>query len=66
MFIKLTFRLRTGDGQGPDAYLSRQPYFQKMEHFLVHETAVHWIDTFRFLLGDINAVYADPEKDETR
>ncbi|WP_417436070.1 Gfo/Idh/MocA family protein [Hoeflea sp.] len=59
---QLTFRLRTGDGQGPDAYLSRQPYFQKMERFLVHETAVHWIDTFRFLLGDINAVYADLRK----
>lgn len=59
---QLTFRLRTGDGQGPDAYLSRQPYFQKMERFLVHETAVHWIDTFRFLLGDIQAVYADLRK----
>ncbi|WP_417418824.1 Gfo/Idh/MocA family protein [Hoeflea sp.] len=59
---QLTFRLRTGDGQGPDAYLSRQPYFQKMERFLVHETAVHWIDTFRFLLGDIHAVYADLRK----
>ncbi len=26
---------------------------------LVHETGVHWIDTFRFLLGPITAVYAD-------
>ena len=59
---QLTFRLRTGDGQGPGAYLSRQPYFQTMERFLVHETAVHWIDTFRFLLGDIRAVYADLRK----
>ena len=59
---QMTFRLRTGDGQGPDAYLSRQPYFQKMERFLVHETAVHWIDTFRFLLGNIKAVYADLRK----
>lgn len=59
---QLTFRLRTGDGQGPDAYLSRQPYFQKMDRFLVHETAVHWIDTFRFLLGEIRAVYADLRK----
>ncbi len=56
---QVTFRLRPGDGQGPDAYLDRQPYFQKMERFLVHETAVHWIDTFRFLLGDPLAVYAD-------
>lgn len=59
---QMTFRLRTGDGQGSDAYLSRQPYFQTMERFLVHETAVHWIDTFRFLLGDIKAVYADLRK----
>ncbi|WP_425041053.1 Gfo/Idh/MocA family protein [Primorskyibacter sp. S187A] len=57
--MQCTFRLRPGDGQGPDAYLARQPYFQKMERFLVHETAVHWIDTFRFLLGEPLAVYAD-------
>ncbi|MEM9280075.1 MAG: Gfo/Idh/MocA family oxidoreductase, partial [Pseudomonadota bacterium] len=56
---QLTFRLRTGDGQGPEAYLDRQPYFQKMEKFLIRETGVHWIDTFRFLLGNPTAVYAD-------
>ncbi|UYV36764.1 Gfo/Idh/MocA family oxidoreductase [Rhodobacteraceae bacterium D3-12] len=56
---QVTFRLRPGDGQGPDAYLSRQPYFQKMERFLVHETAVHWVDTFRYLLGNPLSVYAD-------
>lgn len=56
---QVTFRLRPGDGQGPDAYLDRQPYFQDMPQFLVHETGVHWIDTFRFLLGDPVAVYAD-------
>ncbi|MEM9320152.1 MAG: Gfo/Idh/MocA family oxidoreductase [Pseudomonadota bacterium] len=56
----LTFRLRTGDGQGPQAYLDRQPYFQTMPRFLVHETCVHWIDVFRFLLeADPTAVYAD-------
>jgi predicted dehydrogenase len=54
-----TFRLRPGDGQGSRAYLDRQPYFQQMERFLVHETAVHWIDTFRFLLGNPTGVYAD-------
>jgi predicted dehydrogenase len=30
-----------------------------MPRFLVEETAVHWIDTFRFLLGDPVSVYAD-------
>ncbi len=54
-----TFRLRPGDGQGEQAYLDRQPYFQAMERFLVHETAIHWIDTFRYLRGDIEAVFAD-------
>lgn len=59
---QVTFRLRPGDGQGPRAYLDRQPYFQQMERFLVHETAVHFIDTFRYLLGDPKSVYADLRK----
>lgn len=57
--LQVTFRLRPGDGQGPDAYLDRQPYFQLMERFLVRETGVHWVDTFRFLLGNPRSVYAD-------
>lgn len=56
---QVTFRLRPGDGQGADAYLSRQPYFQKMPKLLIHETGVHWIDTFRYLFGDPKAVLAD-------
>ncbi|MEL6425747.1 MAG: Gfo/Idh/MocA family oxidoreductase [Pseudomonadota bacterium] len=56
---QVTFRLRTGDGQGPEAYLDRQPYFQTMPRLLIHETGVHWIDTFRYLLGDPDSVYAD-------
>jgi len=56
---QITFRLRPGDGQGGNAYLERQPYFQRMERFLVHETAVHWIDTFRFLMGEPDSVIAD-------
>jgi predicted dehydrogenase len=54
----VAFRLRPGDGQGPRAYLDRQPYFQQMRRFLVAETAIHWIDTFRFLMGEVAAVYA--------
>ncbi|MGE0847145.1 MAG: Gfo/Idh/MocA family protein [Flavobacteriaceae bacterium] len=53
-----TFRLRPGDGQGPDAYLDRQPYFRAMERFLVHETAIHFVDVFRFLLGEVADVQA--------
>ncbi|MGF1525706.1 MAG: Gfo/Idh/MocA family protein [Candidatus Competibacterales bacterium] len=56
--LNLGFRLRPGDGQGPRAYLDRQPYFQTMERFLVHETAIHFIDTFRFLAGEVTGVFA--------
>ncbi len=54
----ISFRLRPGDGQGPDAYLARQAYFQGMPRFLVFETAIHLIDTFRFLVGEVSAVTA--------
>ncbi len=54
----ISFRLRPGDGQGPGAYLDRQPYFQTMEQLLVRETAVHFIDTFRYLMGEVVAVTA--------
>lgn len=53
-----SFRLRPGDGRGERAYLDRQPYFQTMERFLIHETAIHFIDTFRFLFGDVVGVDA--------
>lgn len=57
--LQLTFRLRTGDGQGEDAYLDRQPFFREMEQLLIHETGVHWVDTFRYLLGEPKSVFAD-------
>jgi len=53
-----TFRLRPGDGRGPRAYLDRQPYFQTMPRFLIHETAIHLIDVFRYLFGAPEAVTA--------
>jgi predicted dehydrogenase len=56
---QISFALRPGDGQGPEAYLDRQPYFQDMERFLVHETAVHLIDVFRYLFGEVSSVFAD-------
>ncbi len=54
----ISFRLRTGDGQGPMAYMDRQPYFQRMPRLLVRETGVHYVDTFRYLMGDVVAVTA--------
>ncbi|MFT5885186.1 MAG: putative dehydrogenase [Arcticibacterium sp.] len=52
------FRMRMGDGWGEEAYLNRQPYFREMPQLLVYETGVHFIDTFRYLFGDVEHVYA--------
>lgn len=54
----VAFRLRPGDGQGARAYLDRQPYFQTMARLLIVETAIHWIDTYRFLMGEVRAITA--------
>ena len=53
------FTVRPGDGRGPDAYLSRQPSFQRMPRFLIQETVVHQMDTLQYLLGPVTSVYAD-------
>jgi D-apiose dehydrogenase len=53
------FRMRTGDGWGEDAYMARQPFFRDYPRLLVYETGVHFIDTFRFLFGEITEVYAN-------
>lgn len=52
------FRMRMGDGWGEDAYLARQPFFREYPRLLVYETGVHFIDTFRYLLGEIDTLYA--------
>ncbi len=51
-------KLRTGDGWGPDAYLDRQPYFRTMPRLFMYETGIHYIDTLRYLHGEIVEVYA--------
>ena len=33
-----------------------------MPRFLIHETAIHWIDTFRFLMGEVTGVFARLER----
>jgi predicted dehydrogenase len=52
------FQCRTGDGWQTDAYLDRQPYFREMPRLLIFETGVHFVDTFRYLGGEIDGVYA--------
>ncbi len=54
----LNLRCRMGDGWGEDAYLDRQPYFRAMPKLFVYETGVHFIDVFRYLVGEIDNVYA--------
>jgi len=58
----LTFRSRPGDGRGDDAYLSRQPYFREMSRLLICETGIHFIDTFRFLAGEVARVFCHLRK----
>ena len=56
------FALRPGDGRGEDAYAARQPAFRTMPRLLIHETAVHHVDLFRWLFGPITGVYTQIER----
>ena len=49
---------RMGDGWGDDAYLARQPFFREYERLFIFETGVHFLDTFRFLFGEVVSVFA--------
>jgi predicted dehydrogenase len=50
------FVMRNSDGRGAEPYTA-QPYFREMERLLVYEMVVHFIDTFRFLLGEFSKVF---------
>ena len=54
----LAFQCRLGDGWGDDAYLDRQPFFRDYPRLFIFETGVHFLDTFRFLLGEAHSIYA--------
>lgn len=56
--FSINFCMRLGDGWQEDAYLARQPYFRDYPRLLMFETGVHFVDSFRFLLGEITSVYA--------
>ena len=58
-FTHIYFRTRTGDGWGENAYLDRQPFFRDYPRLLIYETGVHFIDTFRYLAGEIVEVFAN-------
>ena len=50
---------RMGDGWGEDAYLARQPFFRDYPRLFIFETGVHFLDTFRFLFGEVETIYAE-------
>lgn len=56
--FQIHHRMRMGDGWPDDAYLARQPYFRTMPRLLIHETGIHFVDVFRYLLGDVNSIYS--------
>ena len=56
------FRSRMGDGWGEKAYIPRQPYFREYPRLLVYENGIHFIDTFRFLFGEVSQVFARLKK----
>lgn len=60
--FNVSFRMRMGDGWGERAYLDRQPYFRDYPRLLIYETGVHFIDTYRYLFGEIKSVYASLRK----
>jgi predicted dehydrogenase len=53
--FQLSFFWRTGDGRGRAPYPT-QPYFKDMPRLLIYESLVHILDTYRFLLGEIDVV----------
>jgi len=58
----MIFRNRMGDGWGRDAYLNRQPYFRDYPRLLIYENGIHFIDTYRYLGGEIRRVFAHLRK----
>lgn len=57
----LGFCMRSGDGRGAAPY-AVQPYFREMPRLLIYETLVHFLDTFRFLAGEVAAVFCQTRR----
>ena len=57
----LGFCMRSGDGRGAEPY-TVQPYFRTMPRLLIYETLVHFLDTFRFLAGEIATVFCQARR----
>jgi D-apiose dehydrogenase len=55
------FHMRLGDGRSAEAYAA-QPYFRDMPQLLIYETAVHFLDTFRFLVDEIESIFCATQR----
>jgi len=53
----LSLRHRMSDGAGEQPY-PRQPYFSQMPRLLLIETMIHFLDTARFLVGELSVRHA--------
>ncbi len=54
MFYRFHHRRRDGLGDSPYPH---QPYFKDMPRLLIFETLVHFLDTARFLFGEIEEIF---------
>ncbi len=57
----LWYRLRQPDTR-LDPPFPQQPYMRHMERFLLLETAIHFVDIARFLLGEVQTVYCQQRR----
>jgi predicted dehydrogenase len=55
------FAMRPGDGWGEQPY-PVQPYFKDMGKFLLFETGIHFVDTYRYLFGEIESVFCQTRR----
>lgn len=60
--FSINIRMRMGDGWQEDAYLARQPFFRTYPRLFCFETGIHFLDTFRYLGGEIASIYARLQK----
>ena len=60
--FSINIHTRLGDGWQADAYLARQPFFREYPRLFCYETGVHFLDTFRYLGGEISSVYTRFQK----